>query len=350
MKEIFLLGIVIVIISILIYLIKNFKELEKKIRKYNENKNIKRLFFLFKVLAIIVIIYYFYNQTMILIGNINWYEVSKKNDKINEESDIKIYKESKFYSELINKEFANQKYNEPYIPEGFKYVEGEWNTGFVVEDENRNQYVWIPCTNKENLEIRKLERSNFSSEALISKDVCYNEEYEKFLISAFENGGFYVSRFEIGNENNNPVSKANTKIWKNVTRNEALEIINNMYKNINCKLINGYAYDTVFNWISETNNIEINIVDIENQSNLYTGKKSYNNIYDLCDNIMELTLETNYSNVIIRGFPNKMESETQDLADIFGYSISKFDRFSILENDNYFTTTSLLGFRTILYK
>ena len=30
------------------------------------------------------------------------------------------------------------------VPEGFKYVEGTVSTGAVIEDENGNQYVWVP--------------------------------------------------------------------------------------------------------------------------------------------------------------------------------------------------------------
>lgn len=346
MKEIILLGTVIVIISIMIYLIKNFEE----IKKYTENKKMKVLFFIFKIIALFMIINYIYLQGQRLIAKIEWYQIATKNDKINEYSDMKISEESKLYLEIIKKDFENQKYNEPYIPTGFKYVEGEWNKGFVIEDENQNQYVWVPCTNKNNIDVKKLERRNFSNQAFISKDVCYNEEYEKFLISALENGGFYVSRYEIGNENNTPVSKANVKIWNGITRNEAIKIINNMYTNINCELINGYAYDTIFSWITNTNEIKINVVDIEKTNNLYTGKQSYNNIYDLFDNTMELTLETNYSNVIIRGFPNKLEEASKEIASSIGFNISEFDRFSIQETDNYFTITSLLGFRTVLYK
>ena len=33
----------------------------------------------------------------------------------------------------------------PYIPEGFEHVEGtEVDTGFVIEDKDGNQYVWVP--------------------------------------------------------------------------------------------------------------------------------------------------------------------------------------------------------------
>ena len=45
-----------------------------------------------------------------------------------------------------------------YIFEDFSYVEGEWNTGFVIEDKDKNQYVWVPCSNIENIDVPKLEK------------------------------------------------------------------------------------------------------------------------------------------------------------------------------------------------
>ena len=202
-----------------------------------------------------------------------------------------ILKETKYYEELLSKDYAEKKYENPYIFEGFTYVEGEWDTGYVIQDENGNQYVWVPCTNKKSIDIVKLTKKDFIIDPLISYKECYDENidsYEKFIKSALENGGFYISRYEIGNENETPVSKSNTKIWSSITRNEAIEIINKMYNNINCNLINGYAYDTVLDWIRKTNIINVNnvLVDInideinkkEIESIVLTGREKYNNI------------------------------------------------------------------------
>ena len=255
----------------------------------------------------------------------------------------KILEENEFYKTAIEKEYTNQTYNLPYIPEDFSYVKGEWNTGFVIQDSNGNQYVWVPCTNKENLEIPILQRKNFSEDAFISKEMCTNEKYKDFINSSLENGGFYISRFEIGNENGNPVSKKNVEVLTELKKEEAKEIINRIECEINCELANGYAYDTTLEWLLQNNKIEETNNNVKEP--IISGKKSYNNIYDFFDNTLEITSETNYGTVIIRGaFLKEQNGET------FGFSINNLDRISILEDENYFSDGTKLGFRTIIYK
>ena len=233
--------------------------------------------------------------------------MARENDVVNEYNDKRIFDEWNIYRTAINKQYEKNIYEKPYIPEGFSYVEGAWNTGFVIQDEMQNQYVWVPCTNEENHEITKLERKNFSKEPFISKDICINEGCEKFISSTLENGGFYISRYEIGKENNLPVSKAGVKIFGNITREEAKQVVSKMNKNVNlqCELINGYAYDTTLSWLKTTNDIKVNEVD--NKNDLKTGRFQYNNIYDFIDNILEITAESSYGTVIVRGFLFDME-------------------------------------------
>ena len=35
-------------------------------------------------------------------------------------------------------------YQNPFLPKGFTYVTGEWNTGFVISDEFGNKFTWVP--------------------------------------------------------------------------------------------------------------------------------------------------------------------------------------------------------------
>lgn len=349
-STIVLLGIAMACIVVLIYIIKNLKSISQKLENY-KNSKLKNCIVIFIVFVLIICFcYYIYGQINTLINNINWYKSSKENDKLYERYDELIAKENKYYNETININYDNQKYNEPYIPEGFTYVEGEWNSGFVIQDSNQNQYVWVPCTNKENLEVPNLERKIWSTQDFISKDLCNNDKYEEFIKSALENGGFYISRFEIGKENDKPVSKKGAEVWTDINKAEANKIIEKMYENINCDLINGYAYDTALSWISENNEIKANIIDIENSEKILSGRSNYNNIYDFADNIMEITSEVTYSNVIVRGFPYEISDETQEYVLDFGYNIEKFDRFSIQEDENFFTVASKLAMRTIIYK
>ena len=75
---------------------------------------------------------------------------------------------------------------------------GEWNTGFIIQDENENQFVWIPVSNKDIIGTQKLLKKDFKIGPIISKETCLDDNYEAFIESALENGGFYISRYEIG--------------------------------------------------------------------------------------------------------------------------------------------------------
>ena len=164
---------------------------------------------------------------------------------------------------------------------------------------------------------------------------CYEENYEAFLNSALENGGFYVSRFEIGKDKENkPVSKMGYEIYNNITIEEAKNISKNMQDNINSELINGYAYDTVLNWMLNTEKIEVGIRETEN---FLTGVKSYKNIYDIVDNVYEFSTEYSYENIVYRG--------------IFGENkyINNLSLDNRLICDNLYSNDNI-GFRTILYK
>ena len=348
-SSIFKLAIAIFFITVFIYLVKNIKNIKKI---YEEIKIFKIIFKIITCILFFYFLFLFYKNLKNINYNFEWYQFSKKNDEMFLEYDKKILEENKFYNEnILSNNYNNYKYLNPYIPEGFFYTEGEWDSGFTIQDTAGNQYVWVPCANQDIGIIPKLQRSNFSNKAFISKDICNNENYKKFIISVLENGGFYISRFEIGKENNIPVSKYGTEVWNNITKAEASKIIEGMYKDIECDLINGYAYDTTLKWIMNTNKIEENIIDIEKESIVTTGRMAYNNIYDFIDNVMELTSETTYSNVIIRGFPYKITTDSKELINKnIGYYMENFDRFSISPEDNYFTIDTLLAFRTILYK
>ena len=203
-----------------------------------------------------------------------------------------------------------EKCKKPYIPDGFKYIEGKWNTGFVIEDENKNQFVWIPCTNKKNEEnIPILEKKNLVANPYISYFYCYesDDNYIDFIKSAMEYEGFYVSRFEIGKEEDKAVSKIDANIWTNISVEEAKKISESMYDNINSNLINGYAYDTIFSFIYD----EIDIMKIE-KSKMTSGTKAYKNIYDIVDDMYEFTSEIEYSEIVYRGF-NLEKFEDVDL-------------------------------------
>ena len=293
-----------------------------------------RIYNLFLILITIIFILYsikLLNKSKIIVGFI-----TKNTAK--QEEDYEKYKkiadsQNQRYQEIVKTIEVNlENCKNPYIPDGFSYVEGEWNTGFVIEDEKQNQFVWVPCTNKGNEEgIPVLEKAKFKINNTNWSN-CYEEEdYEEFLMSSLENGGFYISRFEVGKEEEIPVSKFGATIWRNINREEAKEKAEMMYSQIHSKLINGYAMDTAVKFIFE----EMSLRNVLKSSGI-SGNASHKNIYDLADDMNEWTSEMRGNLKIYRtSLPGDGEFE----------SILN-DRFS---NDAEFTSDNL-GFRTIIYK
>ena len=335
-RETIILGIIIFFVSIIVYFIKNNESIIKKIKRF------KYANYSVIIVSIGVIICILFSIDEIR-HNINLYLFSKENSNLYNKCDKLISDEKEYYDFVIDVEYGkNFSYSQPFIPEGFNYVEGKWDSGFIIEDEKGNQFVWVPCGGDEELSVPKLQKRYFSNNPLISIDQCYDLKYKDFLNSALLNGGFYISRYEIGKENNYPVSKQGAIVWTDITQEEAIKLSEQMYNNeiVNSSLINGYAYDTVIQWIKDSN-ITIIQNDIEINDNYYAGRKDYNHIYDLFDNILELTLEKNYDTVITRGMYNP------DVFEKYEDLINRFElRFSILENSKY----NYVGFRTVLYK
>ena len=331
-KETITLGIIIFVVSIIIYFIKNNKIIIEKFKYVN---------YVFVVFLIGMITCALFSVNKIR-HNISLYFLNKSNSNLYDEYDDLINEEKEYYDFIININYdENNKYKQPFVPDNFNYVDGEWDTGFVIEDEKGNQFVWVPCTSNEESSVPKLQKRYFSNNPLISINQCYDVNYKDFLSSALSNGGFYISRYEIGKENNNPVSKQGALLWTNITQEEAINISEQMYNNetVNSTLINGYAYDTAIQWIKDSNIVIQNDIDIND--NYYAGRKDYNNIYDLFDNILELTVEKNYDTVITRGMYNP------DVFEKYEDLINHFElRYSILENTKY----NYVGFRTVLYK
>ena len=233
------------------------------------------------------------------------------------------------------------------IPEGFKYLEGTWSSGYVIQDSNKNEFVWIPCTNLEIDGVPKLAKNDYASDPYVKSTICYDLEYEAFLNSALKYGGFYVSRYEIGKENDIPVSKNNTLVWNKITPQDSIEVTKTMYPNakgFKCELINGYAYDTMLAWVFDTvgkDKIKYDYLEIDNSKekyDIYTGRNMYNNIYDIFDDIQEITQEFTDNTPISRGTTKKIDEEEMKQK----YETRLYTINNVSWND--------LTFRTMIYK
>ena len=233
------------------------------------------------------------------------------------------------------------------VPAGFKVLNiGNLTVekGIVVEDEKCNQYVWIPCTTEEKNTKLKFERTEWEVEGdngtKASKDELTltdakcsevdktngltDEKLEEIVLqvktereSVYKNGGYYIGRYEVGDEKETAVVKANQNPKTNINWSTAYRIAKEMNGGNGAKihLCSSYAWDTAINFIQ--NNGFPNYAKIrddkynENWSDkivrydgvtkpmgtsqrLLTGKTTPKcNIYDMGGNVAEFTTEVN---------------------------------------------------------
>ena len=251
------------------------------------------------------------------------------------------------------------------IPYGFYYVGGRKNTGIVISDSSNdedkyasysdqanipadglegNQFVWVPVENIDNFkryggywrdmpqaEYESIENNNYSWWNLFSEPTVEGygyegeiEEYNSMYSSVEENKGFYVARFEAGNDNEVVVSKKGIMPWTNISWGENMSEIGKtgavarskgMYANkeiygVTSTLIYGVQWDAIMTWIdpnyiTSTCDVQNSFVANSEGKGNYTGtidvcgsSDNYiiKNIYDLAGNIDECTMESASNN------------------------------------------------------
>ena len=156
----------------------------------------------------------------------------------------------------------------PFLPDGAEVTNNDLDTGFTIKDKNGNEWVWIEVpksiytnteynggtapTNSEDYE--KIEsvmkeyakdyrsasyKDTWYSEAqhgFASAD-DYNDHKNKMLKSVYENGGFYIGKYEVGTETLRnteeaeltiPVIKEGAYPYNYVTCKQAQELSNSL--------------------------------------------------------------------------------------------------------------------------
>lgn len=165
-------------------------------------------------------------------------------------------------------------YNNPIIPEKFRYITGSWDTGVVISDVNGNEFVWVPVEN--------LDEKNISTILNSLNDQEQEEKTEKQVIienSIRKYGGFYIGRYEAslkGATQEN--SKGNTNILQ--VKKGIMPISNlslslkeyeYVYDNINIGLINinipKYNDGKVYGYTEEGKIAKNEIKEIYNEEN-----------------------------------------------------------------------------------
>lgn len=236
------------------------------------------------------------------------------------------------------------------IPQGFKVsMSTSMNTienGLVVKDNNDNQWVWVEvpktvfttATSKTDYDKIKAnlityattyrkgsstQNCNWSDEWYsgcgIANSNTYLTMYNKMLSSVYENGGFWISRYEIGDSTatasntartsssgvtGTAVSKLNQMPYNYVTCSQAQNLASGMSTNTNktSSLLFGIQWDLTCKFIEKNSNLAKTYIN-EDSSNwgnyknsvlLKTGSSEQANIlnlYDFAGNEWEWTLE-----------------------------------------------------------
>ena len=230
------------------------------------------------------------------------------------------------------------------VPAGFKVVNTDDLTvekGIVVEDSKRNQYVWIPCTTEDSKSQLQFKRTEWDVEddggTKASKDeltlTCpenYSDNGLTYAVvneivaqvkaekdSVRRNGGYYIGRYEVGDENGTAVIKADQTPKVNINWSAAYGIAKGIGGGTGATtyLCSSYAWDTAINFIQNNgfpnyakaredsyneNWVDKNVKDSKGNiikaankaERLSTGKTTPKcNIYDMGGNVSEFTTE-----------------------------------------------------------
>lgn len=257
----------------------------------------------------------------------------------------------------------------PYIPDGFTYIEGEPETGYIIEDENQNQFVWIPVID--------FTRYDFDMDIKVDDDdpiqrifygegrresVIYGGEYDirEFKASVAKYSGFYISRFEIGDgqaeyprgrgssaigKTGTPVSKAGVYPYTFVTRDEALEICNTFIRDERTKstLASSYAWDMTMQHLgcdkSELSAKNSNTTR-KDPDKTGEGNDAVKGIMDLAGNVSEWTTE----------YSSNAYYDYHDDCVMRGNNFSDEEYSAVTRNCNSNVRNEFIGFRMVLYR
>lgn len=217
-------------------------------------------------------------------------------------------------------------YTAPPIPEGYKYVSGEWKTGFTIKSLNGNfdlgdYWTWVPvgCLRNNGTLDGKTFNLKFGRRNYNNEHFCYSEFNEKIdanltktLNTIDKYGGFYISSYLISqDEDGFACSGPSKRLWTNIDFETARHYAGTLgFSYTQSHLCYGAEIDSLIEWGTQYNPKVLN---------------------DLCLNTSQWTMERygQYSHVV-RGSLDCMPLTTRTV-----------------QSDNY--KSEQLGFRATLY-
>ena len=248
--------------------------------------------------------------------------IDETKEDLNSDIDVTLTAEPKQPGEETNGGSTSVSSNEtrPYLPTGFTQVKGTTlKNGLTIQDSTGNQYVWVevPKTGKvyptAGLNITEFTTDEYTAieadlhtytdvyrDGTSYKDEYYsevgltNDQYtnlkKTMLKSVYQNGGFYIGKYETGIENKpktsgsadtapteTPVIKQNAYPYNYVTCSQAQTLASNMESgNYNTSLMFGVQWDLVLQYL-ETKGTS--------QSDLKTNSTNWGNYEDNLWNI-----------------------------------------------------------------
>ncbi len=221
--------------------------------------------------------------------------------------------------------------NKIVVPRGF-FVRTDLGTkvndGIVIEDDQGNQFVWVPCTEgqykKHEYKTPKVDDTKESTpddgngnwRTYVYRNYVDWKEEGGDVSSVTQNGGFYVARFEAGipdnasfsinNESNEemtyytsdatngnksknvsqenginlkPVSKQGMQAWNYISQENAVKVSSNMYNGeesnygVTSQLMDGIAWDRTVEWIASEREKASIVTDSKDYGN-YTNNET----------------------------------------------------------------------------
>ena len=220
-------------------------------------------------------------------------------------------------SEVVKKEArilqpdnSGLNYQNPPIPDGYRYVCGEWSHGFVIERiADGSQFVWVPVgflpangtIDGKTFDVQFGRRNYLDDKFELADDddlVGYHEP-ETFdlsiqIRSVKKYGGFYISRYYISRNKKTGKPQSIKDEWplNGTNYDKASSIANSFERSSSVKshLLFGAEYDSVLEWFIASNVKTLQeIVGVTKIEERYVDdylqegnreKHSINNIYD----------------------------------------------------------------------